>query len=57
MDLMPRVGAKHNMSIDVPRFPADLVPLASSSQAGGCYVDTANLDGESNLKLKEKNAV
>ncbi|CAK9002666.1 Probable phospholipid-transporting ATPase IA (ATPase class I type 8A member 1) (Chromaffin granule ATPase II) [Durusdinium trenchii] len=34
-------------------FPADLVPLASSSQAGGCYVDTANLDGESNLKLKE----
>ena len=34
-------------------FPADLLPLASSSQTGGCYVDTANLDGESNLKLKE----
>ena len=35
-------------------FPADLVPLVSSNQAGGCYVDTANLDGESNLKLKEQ---
>ncbi|CAE7651886.1 ATP8A2 [Symbiodinium sp. CCMP2592] len=33
-------------------FPADLVPLASSSE-GGCYVSTANLDGETNLKLKE----
>lgn len=33
-------------------FPADLVALASSNMAS-CYVDTANLDGESNLKLKE----
>ncbi|CAJ1392125.1 unnamed protein product [Effrenium voratum] len=37
-------------------FPADLVVLASSSEAGGCYVYTANLDGESNLKLKESTA-
>ncbi|CAE8646873.1 unnamed protein product [Polarella glacialis] len=33
-------------------FPADLVPLASSGEDGSCYVSTANLDGETNLKLK-----
>jgi len=33
-------------------FPCDLVPLACSGEEGLCYVSTANLDGETNLKLK-----
>lgn len=33
-------------------FPADMVLLASSSEGGLCYVSTANLDGETNLKIK-----
>ena len=33
-------------------FPCDLVVLATSSLAGKCYVETANLDGETNLKPK-----
>ena len=34
-------------------FPADLVLLSSSNQDGICYVETINLDGESNLKIKQ----
>ncbi|XP_059670154.1 probable phospholipid-transporting ATPase 8 [Cornus florida] len=33
-------------------FPADLVLLSSSYDDGICYVETMNLDGETNLKLK-----
>ncbi|KAK4272108.1 hypothetical protein QN277_020705 [Acacia crassicarpa] len=33
-------------------FPADLLLLSSSYEDGVCYVDTMNLDGETNLKLK-----
>uniref|UniRef100_A0A7S1RD31 Phospholipid-transporting ATPase n=1 Tax=Alexandrium catenella TaxID=2925 RepID=A0A7S1RD31_ALECA len=33
-------------------LPADIVVLASSGEEGNCYVSTANLDGETNLKLK-----
>jgi phospholipid-transporting ATPase len=33
-------------------FPADLICLASHREDGACYVQTANLDGESNLKCK-----
>eukprot|EP00397_Hematodinium_sp_SG-2012_P004611 GEMP01004623.1.p1 GENE.GEMP01004623.1~~GEMP01004623.1.p1 ORF type:complete len:1233 (+),score=205.55 GEMP01004623.1:186-3884(+) len=33
-------------------IPADLVVLGSSCSLGGCYVETANLDGESSLKGK-----
>ena len=33
-------------------FPADIVPLACSGDEGSCYVSTANLDGETNLKIR-----
>ena len=33
-------------------FPADLLLLASAHADGTAYVETVNLDGESNLKLK-----
>jgi phospholipid-transporting ATPase len=37
---------------DRGEFPADLIPLVSSEEAGKCYIETANIDGETNLKLK-----
>ena len=33
-------------------FAADLVLLSSSGERGGCYIQTANLDGETNLKQR-----
>ena len=33
-------------------FPADMFILKSSRDSGAAYVDTLNLDGESNLKEK-----
>ena len=33
-------------------FPADLVLIGSSTPKGICYVETKNLDGETNLKHK-----
>ncbi|KAK7266090.1 hypothetical protein RIF29_18730 [Crotalaria pallida] len=33
-------------------FPADLLLLSSKYEDGVCYVETMNLDGETNLKLK-----
>ncbi|GAM24475.1 hypothetical protein SAMD00019534_076500 [Acytostelium subglobosum LB1] len=36
------------------QFPADLVLLSSSSDSPGlCYIETSNLDGETNLKTKQ----
>ncbi|KAJ7530962.1 hypothetical protein O6H91_14G026500 [Diphasiastrum complanatum] len=34
-------------------FPSDLLMLSSSYPDGICYVETMNLDGETNLKLKK----
>ncbi|XP_024030758.1 phospholipid-transporting ATPase 10 [Morus notabilis] len=34
-------------------FPADLILLSSSFEEAICYVETTNLDGETNLKLKQ----
>ncbi|KAK9748187.1 hypothetical protein RND81_02G042200 [Saponaria officinalis] len=34
-------------------FPADLILLSSSYTEAICYVETTNLDGETNLKLKQ----
>lgn len=34
-------------------FPADLILLSSSYEEAMCYVETTNLDGETNLKLKQ----
>ncbi|OLL23966.1 putative phospholipid-transporting ATPase [Neolecta irregularis DAH-3] len=47
-----RVGDAVRVSSEEP-FPADLVLIASSEPEGLCYIETANLDGETNLKIKE----
>lgn len=35
------------------QVPADIVVLATSDPDGACYVETKNLDGETNLKVRE----
>lgn len=33
-------------------LPADIVILSTSEPKGVCYIETKNLDGETNLKMK-----
>jgi magnesium-transporting ATPase (P-type) len=37
-------------------FPADIVMISTSEPQGLCYVETSNLDGETNLKIKRAKA-
>jgi magnesium-transporting ATPase (P-type) len=45
---------------DIVRFgedqqcPADVVVVETSDPAGICYIETANLDGETNLKIRTR---
>ena len=34
-------------------IPADIILLSTSDSDGGCYLETKNLDGETNLKVRE----
>ncbi|KAI8382519.1 uncharacterized protein HLK63_L15807 [Nakaseomyces glabratus] len=34
-------------------IPADIILLSTSDSDGGCYVETKNLDGETNLKVRQ----
>ncbi|KAF7541767.1 hypothetical protein G7Z17_g11869 [Cylindrodendrum hubeiense] len=34
-------------------LPADIIILSTSDPDGGCYVETKNLDGETNLKIRQ----
>ena len=36
--------------VDNEFFPADLVLVGSAHETGACYIETASLDGEKNLK-------
>lgn len=38
---------------DRKAFPTDLVVLSAANPEGVCYIETMNLDGETNLKIKK----
>lgn len=39
--------------LDKQEVPADMVLLTSSENGGNCYIETSNIDGETNLKIKQ----
>ena len=39
--------------LDKEEIPADMILLTSSEPGGNCYIETSNIDGETNLKIKE----
>jgi len=43
--------------LDNQEFPADLVFLYSSNIDGKCFIETKNLDGETNLKIKQTEGI
>lgn len=50
--ILVKVGDIVKVTNEEP-FPADLMLLSSSEPEGLCYIETANLDGETNLKIKQ----
>jgi phospholipid-transporting ATPase len=47
-----RVGHIVRLS-DKEEVPADVVVLSCSNEEGNCYIETSNIDGETNLKLRK----
>ena len=47
-----KVGKIVKIQEDEP-LPADLIVLGTSNENGKCYIETKNLDGETNLKIKK----
>lgn len=39
--------------LDKQEVPADMILLTSSEDGGNCYIETSNIDGETNLKIKQ----
>jgi P-type E1-E2 ATPase len=51
-----KVGDIVEVKSDEP-FPCDLILLHSSAENNECMITTANLDGETNLKVEQRNCI